>query len=71
MSKLTRCERCGKRLRNPRGSTADSWGIRLISPIGPAAVICPDCLTTNEWVEMQVRGATSVPCGLGTLAPKT
>lgn len=26
VSKLTRCERCGKRLRNPRGSAADSWG---------------------------------------------
>ena len=68
---FTRCERCGKRLRNPRGTAADEWAIKLVSPYGPASVICPDCLTVGENAERVVRGATQVPSGLGRLAPKT
>lgn len=68
---LTRCERCGKRLRNPRGTAADEWAIKLLSPYGPTSVICPTCLTPEEYAEMTVRGATQVPSGLGRLVPKT
>lgn len=71
MSKLTRCERCGKRLRNPRGAAADAWGIRLIDGQWPASVLCPNCLTAAEGAEMEIRGATMVPSRLGKLVPKT
>ena len=71
MSKLTRCGRCGKRLRNPRGSVADSWGIRLIAGQWPASVLCPSCMTGDEWAEMEIRGSTMVPSRLGKLVPKT
>ncbi len=68
---LTRCERCGKRLRNPRGTAADEWAIKLVSPFGPVSVICPACLTADENTERVVRGATQVPAGLATLVSTT
>jgi hypothetical protein len=68
--RLNRCERCNRKLRNPVGAAADEWAIKLLSPYGPMSVICPSCLTPDENTEMVIRGATSVPCGLGRLVPK-
>ncbi len=73
MSKLTRCKRCGRRLRNRCSEAADRWAVVLVPPppLKETALICPDCQTSGEYSEMTVNGATLVPARLGRLVPKT
>jgi uncharacterized protein with PIN domain len=65
--KPTRCERCGRRLRNPRGARADAWVLRVPRAGWPLAAVCPDCQTGLEHVEAEVNSATLRPESLGGL----
>jgi hypothetical protein len=65
--KPTRCERCGRRLRNPRGARADAWVLRVPSEGWPLAAICPDCQTALEHAEAAINESTLRPESWGGL----
>ena len=54
------CYRCGKPF-NGTDEELDTWGIYYRGngkdKITPAAIYCPDCVTDQEHVEMEVRDA--------------
>ncbi len=54
MSKLIRCGRCGRRLRN-----ADGWNVTLEAGV-VVGHTCPDCQTPVENSEAEINDATVV-----------
>jgi hypothetical protein len=54
--RLIRCDRCGRRCRNPR-ALADTWN--SVWRVGYlTGFLCPDCQTPEESTEAEINGAT-------------
>jgi hypothetical protein len=64
---LTRCERCGRRLRNPRGARADAWVLRVPRAGWPLAAVCLDCQIALEHAEAAINESTLRPESRGGL----
>lgn len=56
-SKITRCGRCGKRLRNPN-APADGWIVVMRQGVVDQH-LCPSCTTQEERAESVVAEATT------------
>lgn len=56
-SKVQRCRRCGRRLRNPHSASANGWIIVIREGI-IKETMCPDCSTPLEQAE-SVMGETT------------
>ncbi len=57
-TKLHRCFRCGKRLRNPHSASADGW-ISVLREGVVAQTICPNCSTPLERAESVMAETTT------------
>lgn len=57
-SKVQRCHRCGKRLRNPQSATADGWFGVLREGVVVEA-FCPSCTTPTQRAEMEMAECTT------------
>jgi hypothetical protein len=57
-SKVTRCHRCDRRLRNPNSAGADGW-IAVIKQGTIESRYCPDCTTQEERAESVMNEATT------------
>lgn len=62
-TKVQRCARCNRRLRNPRGSGAD-WAVLVVTDQKTSLsradeFICPGCTTAEENVQRELNDASS------------
>lgn len=71
VAKVAKCQRCSRRLRNRRFQDS----VAFTSAGAITAVVCPDCLTAEEFIGAEVTAATSeigfTPAGLVATRPKS
>lgn len=56
-TKVQRCHRCGKRLRNPNSANADGW-ISILREGLVTEILCPACTSPLERAESAAHEAT-------------
>ncbi len=61
-TKIHRCDRCGRRLRNPRSASADGWFSVLRQGL-VVETFCPDCTTPMQRAE-SVMAETTTELGI-------
>jgi hypothetical protein len=56
---VIRCDRCGRRCRNPAAFVTDEWNATLRQGV-VVGHLCPDCQTPEENAEAAIHEATLV-----------
>ena len=56
---VIRCDRCGRRYRNPAAFVTDEWNATLRQGV-VVGYLCPDCQTPEENAEAAIDEATLV-----------